>query len=102
MNRQERLDIELDDAVNRADLDEVKQLLLQGANIESRDSFGMTPLMNAAWVAAVDIVEYMLAEGADMNAKDNNGKTALDLVREIGHNDFGHNDVIAALEKHGK
>lgn len=100
--KQYELNIELDDAINRAELDEVKSLIEMGADIEFRDPLGKTPLMNAAWVAAADIVEYLINQGANIYALDNDGKSALDLVKEIGHNDYGHNDVILVINKYMK
>ena len=91
---------DLDDAINRASLVEVKKLIEDGADLEYRDSFGCTPLLNAAWVAASDVVEYLLAEGADCYAKNKEGKTALDMARSVGHDDYGHFEVVGLLEKH--
>lgn len=98
-DRQYELNIALDDAINRAELHEVIKLLEDGADIEFRDPFGRTPLMNAAWVAADDIVEYLLSKNANASAVDKEGKSALKIVREIGHNEFGHNKVIKILEQ---
>ena len=94
------LNLKLDDAINRDDILEVKELIESGADIEFSDSFGCTPLINAAWVASAEIVEYLLGLGANINHRDNDGKTALEKVMEIGHNDYGHKVVIEVLERH--
>jgi ankyrin repeat protein len=101
-DKQHILNIALDDAINRAELEEVKGIVEMGANIEARDPLGKTPLMNAAWVAATEIVEFLIKQGADTNALDNDGRSVLELIKEIGHNEYGHNDVIVLLKKYLK
>ncbi len=92
------LDKKLDDAINRANLEEVKILIAKGADIEYRDPFGCTALMNASWVAEADIVDFLLTNGADWKARNNDNQTALDMMYSIGHNEYGHNIVIEILE----
>ena len=91
----------LDDAINRENLREVKDLLGQGADIEYQDPFGCTPLMNAAWIGSVELVDYLISRGANINHLDNDGESALDKVKSIGHNDFGHDAVIELLVSKG-
>jgi ankyrin repeat protein len=60
---------------------EANTLLDAGANIESRDGCGRTPLMRAAASEHGHFeVELLLKRGADPFAKDNSGHTALDLA----------------------
>jgi len=94
---QYELDIALDDAINRAALDEVKKLIELGASINGRDPLNWTPLMNAAWVGADDIVELLLSKGVDINAVNNEDKTALDMVLEAPVDSEFHNRVIEIL-----
>lgn len=96
-----KLNLELDDAINKADLDKVKQLLEKGADIEYCDPFGNTPLLNAAWVASEELATYLLSIGANINHINNEGQTALELIKSIGHNDYGHDKVIEVLEANG-
>ena len=93
------LDLELDDAVNKADLNRVKKLLSKGANIEYIDSFGNTPLINAAWVASNEIVRLLKNKGSNIDHQNNDGYTALELIKTIGHNDYGHDNVIRTLQE---
>ncbi len=97
-DKQHELNIALDDAVNRGDLSEVRELIKQGANIEYRDTFGNTPLMNSAWVAATDVLTYLVNLGANLFAKNDEGQTALDLAKSVGHNKYGHSDIMNILE----
>jgi len=97
MNDKSDLDIALDDAIARADLSEVEDHLVRGANPNGFDPLGSTPLMNAAWVAAPDVIRLLLRWGADPLVVNPEGKTALDLARSICHNRYGYDDVIVLL-----
>ena len=48
------------------DLTIVRSLIAQGADINTRDEAGLTPLLWAAVTDQVDVVEYLLANGAGM------------------------------------
>jgi ankyrin repeat protein len=67
------------DAVASNDLDEVKELLIAGADPNARDQkTGLTALMMAACRAQVEIVQFLLDAGADIFTTDSNtGATAL-------------------------
>ncbi|MGB7208946.1 MAG: ankyrin repeat domain-containing protein [Pyrinomonadaceae bacterium] len=61
-------------------------ILKNGANPNSRDNQGETPLMAVVLGAAYDDskmgrVKLLIEKGADPNAKDKNGRTALDIAR---------------------
>jgi ankyrin repeat protein len=51
--------------------------LPEGANIETRNASGRTPLMLAALKGQTETVRSLLAKGADINARDAVGMTAL-------------------------
>ena len=55
----------------------VAQLLKDGADVNTRDTRGATPLMYAAAVGSPDMMRQILAAGADVNAKNNFEATAL-------------------------
>lgn len=55
----------------------VKVLLEKGAQVNTRDKFGKTALMEAAFSENAGIVKALLAKGANVNARDRFGKTAL-------------------------
>lgn len=98
----DELNQRLDDAINRGEFEEVVDLINKGADIESRDTLGWTPLMNASWIASVEIVNHLIELGADINYRNNDGLTALEMIKSIGHNEFGHDEVINILEKVSK
>jgi ankyrin repeat protein len=66
-----------DDAVNAAKFDSAKVvelLVAAGANPNSRDADGKTPIFEASDAA---VASALLRKGADPNARDNDGQTAL-------------------------
>ena len=71
------LEQQLMEASFRGQLEQVKQLALQGAAIDAADAEKRTSLMWAAFNGHTPVVEYLLLKGADLEAKDSNGRTAL-------------------------
>jgi ankyrin repeat protein len=73
----------------------VRELLRSHADVNVKDSSGMTPLMRAAFVGDVETVRILLGAGADANVSDH-GETALKLARWKGHR-----GVMQVLEQAG-
>lgn len=63
-------------------LDVTEKLIELGADIESRDKFGMTPLILASKNSYYDIAAILIFAGADLEARDAKGNTALMRARE--------------------
>ena len=57
-------------------LDFANMLIAYGANVNSRNNEGFTPLHKAA-SSAVDIAKLLIASGSDVNAKNNDDRTPL-------------------------
>ena len=75
-------------------LDAVKHLIAQGADINTGDSGGATALHLAAWKDHNDIALYLLEKGASGSALSKEGMTPLDIamMRE-------NHQLIEAIEK---
>ena len=57
--------------------DYIRVLISEGANVNARDSDGVTPLMQACASESVEIVTLLIEAGADVNPKDIRGMTPL-------------------------
>ncbi len=67
-------------ACRNGELEKVRTLLEQDANIEARDFLDRTPIHLAAMWDRQDIVRLLVQQGADVNAKDRWGVTPLRRV----------------------
>ncbi|WP_425385027.1 ankyrin repeat domain-containing protein [Wolbachia endosymbiont (group B) of Schoenobius gigantella] len=66
-------------------LDKVKDLIAQGANLETKDN---TALHNACSNGRLKVVEYLIEKGASLKAKNKDGKTPLELAEQKGYTDI--------------
>lgn len=71
-------------------------VLAEGAEVNSRDDSGKTPLHAAARQGHQEVVTLLIANGADVNAKTEKGETAISLA-----NKKGHTEIVELLRKHG-
>jgi ankyrin repeat protein len=55
-----------------------------GANIESKDKYGQTPLFHAAGNTDGAVVQLLLENGAQIDARDNYGRTPLSRAEAHG------------------
>ncbi len=82
------IDLQLMDAAKNNDLKKMEDLIKQGANVNSADDKGRTPLMYAAQAGSQQAIEKLVkAHHADVNAKDVNDQTALMKSSIMGKND---------------
>jgi quinoprotein dehydrogenase-associated probable ABC transporter substrate-binding protein len=70
------LDNELLNAVLAKDLTRVQYVIDRGANIDTQDANGLTPLMNAIKGGHLPLVKLLLKNSSNPNALDNDGWTA--------------------------
>ena len=77
---------ELGDAASMYKVQEVKNLLANGADVNFIDKFGDTALMRASAKGNTEIMKILLDHGADVtiNQKDKFGETALDKASKRG------------------
>ena len=68
-------------------LDQVKDLVELGADVNAKNGFGDTPLHLASENGHTDIAKYLVQHGADVKAKDGHAYTPLHRASENGHTD---------------
>ena len=66
-------------------LEVVKLLIENGADVNAKNEDGKTALMRASREGHLEVVKYLIENGADVNAKSNNGWTALMRASYNGH-----------------
>jgi ankyrin repeat protein len=71
-------------AAKAGDLAQVKELLDKGADVDSRNHEGMTPLMVASINENVEIAILLLEHDADVDAKAGNGAPVLMIMATMG------------------
>ncbi len=67
----------LHQAVQAGDIDKVRILISEGADVNARTNSGKMPLHKAVWGGGEDVARLLVANGADVNAKSKSGKTPL-------------------------
>ncbi len=82
------IDLQLMEAAKNNDLKKMEDLIKQGANVNSADDKGRTPLMYAAQAGSMQAMETLVKKhNANVNAKDTNDQTALMKSAIMGKND---------------
>ncbi|MCL4299046.1 MAG: ankyrin repeat domain-containing protein [Anaerolineae bacterium] len=72
-------------ATQQGDVEQVRYLLEAGADINARDRYGQTALMNAARTGQVELVRLLVEQGAALNTTAKYNLTALMLAIINGH-----------------
>ena len=72
MSKVDNLFLEIESGNNERVSEVVKEL-----GVEVQDSYGRTPLINAAFYGNLDLLRWLIAEGADVDAQDKKGYAAL-------------------------
>ena len=75
-------------AVNKNDINIVKELICKGANIKKRNKADMSPLMFCCKNNFQTIAEYLIKKGADVNEKNILGDTPLKLAQTNGNEEL--------------
>lgn len=73
------------DAIERGDVDAIRELLGRGADVDALDRYGQTALMLAARAGGADVVAALIEGGADLNVTAKFGLSALMLAVVNGH-----------------
>ena len=69
------------DECQDGNIDAVKHMITNGANIEMTSSNGRTPLYSASRWGHLEIVKVLISNKANFLFKNNNGKTPLDVAK---------------------
>jgi len=86
----------LRESVNSGNVDQVRQILADGVNVDYVDDDSMTPLQHAAYKGNLELCEMLLAHGADVNySAHENGYTPLMFAALSGKK-----DVVRVLLEH--
>jgi ankyrin repeat protein len=72
-------------AAYKGSIEEVKQHLDAGTDVNAKDKYGRTPLHRAALKGHMEIVELLIANRADVNTMTNTGFTPLHVAALKGH-----------------
>ncbi len=88
--------ISIHHAAYKGNIEDVKQHLAAGADVNAKGTIGWTPLHPAAINGHKEIVELLIAKGADVNAKNDDGGTPQDVAIENKQTEIAN-----LLRKHG-
>ena len=84
------------DSSNLKSLEEIKELIKKGADVNAQYKYGETALMTAAYNGEIDMAKCLFENGADVNASSKYGKTALMIAAT-----WGQIEVVKYLAKCG-
>ncbi|WP_341817238.1 ankyrin repeat domain-containing protein [Wolbachia endosymbiont (group A) of Agelastica alni] len=86
-------------AIQNDDLNRVRGLLNEGANIESRDERDRTPLQYACWIGKLEIAKFLFDKGADIETRDSVYDTPLhDITYDTPREGFKDIDLKGITE----
>lgn len=71
-------------AIKIGDIERIKKLISQGADVNAKDKRGMTPLHNAAYYGQRQVAEVLIAKGANVNGTNTAGQTPLHIAANFG------------------
>ena len=74
----------LHEAVKNIDIISLNVLLAEGAEVDTMDEQGMTPLMLASGIGNMRMINILLMHEPDVNIQNNAGETALMIASENG------------------
>jgi ankyrin repeat protein len=79
------MDAGWEDAIKRGDVQDVRDLLDRGTDVNARDRHGQTALMLAAHAGHREVVETLIAHRPNLNTTAKYGLSALMLALVAGH-----------------
>ena len=70
------------------DIDAIRLLLDNGADVNARGDMENTALHKAALLGLADVVRFLLERGADTALRNHDGDAPLDIAKRLGHDDI--------------
>jgi len=71
-------------AIKKGDIERIKKLISQDADVNAKDNRGMTPLHKAAYYGQREVAKVLIAKGANVNETDTAGQTPLHIAANFG------------------
>ena len=81
------MDKEWQQATKQGDLEKVRLLIQKGVDIDAKDQYGQTALMNAAHAGQVELVHLLVEQGADLDHTAKYNLSALMLALIAHHSE---------------
>lgn len=81
-------------AAGDGDLQKVRELLLDGADVRKRDNKDNTPLHEACRKGHIAVADCLVQAGADVNATSTNQMTPLHVAVQGNHTELAKYDMI--------
>jgi ankyrin repeat protein len=78
------VDEELSRAAEAGEIKTIQRAMAKGAKVNTKDSFGSTPLIRASMRGELEAMKYLLQQGADPNSKDRYRQTPLIWAAWLG------------------
>jgi ankyrin repeat protein len=80
--------VDIHEAAEAGNIEAVKQYLADGADVNTKDDDGRTPLHYVANEGHMEIAELLISKGADLNAKDKIRGTPLHYAAAYDHKEI--------------
>eukprot|EP01086_Lenisia_limosa_P017737 TRINITY_DN9161_c0_g1_i1.p1 TRINITY_DN9161_c0_g1~~TRINITY_DN9161_c0_g1_i1.p1 ORF type:complete len:136 (-),score=26.69 TRINITY_DN9161_c0_g1_i1:41-448(-) len=98
---------EVIECAKMGDVENLKQLLKEGNNVNERDELEYTPLIWAASAGNLPAVQFLLSAGADINAANSNKDSALHCATSRKRNEvakclLSHKEIKQSANRQGK
>ena len=93
VEKERDLECDLLTAAEKGTIEQVRDLIRQGADVNVQDEYGFTPLISAIINEHLDICKELVKAGADVNMKSEAGMTALHFLGDRLYSPLSTNDL---------